>query len=45
MEKTKKETLKNKATGKKKQDNFIDAISTSPGNGGKGKSVTIEHGK
>jgi len=45
MEKTKKETPKDKATGKKKQDNFIDAISASPGNGGKGKSVTIEHGK
>ena len=45
MEKTKKETPKNKASGKKKQDNFIDAISTSQKNGGKGKNVTIEHGK
>jgi len=45
MEKTKKETPKNKASEKKKQDNFIDAISTSQKNGGKGKNVTIEHGK
>ena len=45
MEKTKKGTPKNNPSEKKKQDNFIDAVSTSQKNGGKGKNVTIEHGK
>jgi len=41
MEKTKKETPKNKASEKKKQDNFMDAISTSEKNGGKGKASPL----
>jgi len=45
MEKTEKENPKNKVSGKKKQDNFIDVISSSQKNGGKGRNVTIEHGK
>ena len=45
MEKTKKGTPKNKAPEKKKQDNFIGAVSTNQKSGAKGKNVTIEHGK
>jgi len=41
MAKTKKETPQNKASGNKKQDNFIDAISTSEKNGGKGKTSPL----
>ena len=44
MEKTKKEPSKDKTSGKKKQDSFLDSVSTSPQNGGKG-NVTIEQSK
>ncbi len=45
MEKTKKEAPKNKAVTKKKQDSFIDVLSSGEKNGNKGKNVTVERSK